>query len=1520
VGVWETPIGGLVLNLSASVLWDGSKAAFAVGRKWSRDRHRLAELAGSIEAHASVSVPTEVLADWLADEGFWLDLVALCGRVSKPEGFLEAIGRRCGIQDSEIAAKVLAVVQFEIGRSDTVLRARLHEARVEHKLDVLEHSLGYVLEEVLGAVYALHNRVDELGSSVTAEFRETRASIAELGRRFSSGDQSMMDLSSSSRRVFVSHTAELGRLPVNRSFVQAAKDAIVKARMVPVEQSDLPSGGNIAELVAGCDVWVGIIGHRYGTPVPSQLDRSYVEWEHEIAMGRGCFRVPLLLKDSVCGSDFDEPTLDYRERQVAFRQRLWDGSETSLAKHFESTAEVELLVYQTLVDQFLGHRASIGGTVRRSSLTTRSTVPALARGWVHRPRLTEAIVGKLCDGESLVSLAGSGGVGKTVLAQQTGAAESIVHAHPGGVFWQTVGEYPEAQVRAAYVERVAVSLVRQMTNDRITGTGTALAQLRDVCPEHRTLVILDDVWPPIAAIEPLLASFPANVAVLLTTRGAVPSGGCRIAVGELDPSEARRILAGEACDSWPTSALEAVDELAIQLGQWPLLIDMAARLLQDYRDEPDDFATYAAQIAADFGFDKTVLDDPESRSRSIEWIAQRSLDAIDEVYRDRFRLLAVYPRDAVLTVELLGDLWATTLTETLRTIQRLDHVGLVTRYALAGSASSHIRLHDLVVDLLHGWFGGPGTLPGIHLRCAARSVGERGSPGALSPARATWLAYHLIHANEWGQLDRLASREWRSAYLRVTGSDAIFLDQLTRYEAAATRLPDEKGGAYHQARAIYATALVNEFVSRVPIDILVTDALLGSPLTALAQASRNGDAANAITSIHAALPDLTDDALTAASSIPDRDVVDDSLVGISQTVASRDPRRAVGITEAISDDALRSQALARIAAVVARADVAQARSLLQAATRLADGTADDTRRTSALCEIAVATAHLDPTEALNIARSLSDGFWTGHGAQSEAIERIASIVGESDVQQSLAIAKSIPDSVFGGRRAQAIASVAARLALVDLEAALAVAESIPENVLSKARADAFFGIALAVAAKHPDAALEIVSNWPSGASLPTPRLGLDAHQAVLIEVAGALAVSAPARAEALWNRVLWHVDADMVFDPNAAIVLLARIARVMASSDPGRSKELLRRAVGLAEVSAFEDLDPCLVNFACSLAPQRADQALDVIRMISADTARERALVNTTLALPISKFELALELCAGLSDDSRSLVFAGLAPKIASEDLDRALTMASAFPATTRCIVLAGIAAAIAATDPHQADSLVNEAIAIANTLDDGFLGVPGRATSRSSVGIIVALSLFDLDRALALAACLENEVDQHQTEALAGIVEGLAILDPQRALEIASELPDDGLDSAKARALAAISEGLAWTNPDQAVDIASRILEGGFGSGLLREATLAEIAFALQTSDPERSMAILDDLSEDLQLITAARVAAWQGWRDPMMEVLALCRTSAARAVNALAAALKDANEVGELLDQVVEAASRTLADFLSTETRLAP
>jgi energy-coupling factor transporter ATP-binding protein EcfA2 len=158
-------------------------------------------------------------------------------------------------------------------------------------------------------------------------------------------------------RVFLSHSSELSQHPTNGSFVATAKRAVERAGHVPVDMdtwaaSALPPLASDTEQVASCQVYVAIVGFRYGTRVREDPSRSYTEHEFDTATALGLPRLAFLLDDDlqvpVPRAVTHEPNHDAADRQDGFRARI--GSSGVTSRLVSSPKELETALYQALIE------------------------------------------------------------------------------------------------------------------------------------------------------------------------------------------------------------------------------------------------------------------------------------------------------------------------------------------------------------------------------------------------------------------------------------------------------------------------------------------------------------------------------------------------------------------------------------------------------------------------------------------------------------------------------------------------------------------------------------------------------------------------------------------------------------------------------------------------------------------------------------------------------------------------------------------------------------------------------------------------------------------------------------------------------------------------------------------------------------------------------------------------------------------------------------------------------------------
>ena len=364
------------------------------------------------------------------------------------------------------------------------------------------------------------------------------------------------------RRVFLSHTSELRRLPVDRSFVAAAESAVARAGdavtdMAYFAAQDAKPAQVCRDAVTVADVYVLIAGFRYGTPVRDEPELSYAELEFAAAGEAGLPRLVFLLGEQTQGPSELFVDAVYGARQAAFRSGLTDTGMVTATVTSPDGLETALL--HALVElpragradgdaiDRPGHAASVAEVVSVSAPVGRLDHPVYGR---------DSLVGQLSGalrgpyGEIHV-LTGMGGAGKTTVALD------VVRRAGGMPVWWVPGA--AAATLSAGMRQVAVMLgatadqLDRAWFDNSAAGADLLWMLLDSRPEPWLLVIdnADDpgiLAPPGAAVADHTGWVrPARNGVVVVTsrdgRATVWGSNTRIhRVGRLPTDDAAAML------------------------------------------------------------------------------------------------------------------------------------------------------------------------------------------------------------------------------------------------------------------------------------------------------------------------------------------------------------------------------------------------------------------------------------------------------------------------------------------------------------------------------------------------------------------------------------------------------------------------------------------------------------------------------------------------------------------------------------------------------------------------------------------------------------------------------------------------------------------------------------------------------------------------------------------------------------------------------------------------------------------
>ncbi|MGH3916443.1 MAG: FxSxx-COOH system tetratricopeptide repeat protein [Pseudonocardiaceae bacterium] len=429
------------------------------------------------------------------------------------------------------------------------------------------------------------------------------------------------------RRVFLSHTSELRRFPARRSFLAAAERAVSRAGDAISDMAYFTARNHTPaqvcrEAVRSADIYVGIIGFRYGSPVRDQRELSYTELEFQAADEAGLPRLVFLLDEEIADQEelgWDTP---HAARQKAFRQRLTDSGLTiAQVSTPEGLSEV---LFQALRDlppagsaltvirlgprppQFVGRNGLL------AELRDRLTAPGPT------PRL--------------IAVHGLGGVGKTSVTVEYAHR----HQHEYGLIWQLAAEDPTT-LSADYGELAAQLGVRERGDhaDPVAQVHAALAARPD-----RWLLLLDNVTDA-RAIRGVLP--PAGDGhVLLTTRSAHWPDTLDLEVPVLDRQVATDFLLTRTAEGDAAAAAklaEELDSLPLALEQAAAYLRATGRRLREYLALLRDQRAELLSRGQPWGYDVSVA--------STWTLAFQQLHATDPAAIALLRLLACYAPDAI---------------------------------------------------------------------------------------------------------------------------------------------------------------------------------------------------------------------------------------------------------------------------------------------------------------------------------------------------------------------------------------------------------------------------------------------------------------------------------------------------------------------------------------------------------------------------------------------------------------------------------------------------------------------------------------------------------------------------------------------------------------------------------------------------------------------------------------------------------------------------------------------------------
>ena len=548
------------------------------------------------------------------------------------------------------------------------------------------------------------------------------------------------------------------------SYVAAVERAVSAAGHVIVDMADFaaasrPPARVCAEMVRGCDVYVGVLGTRYGSPVLDQQEVSYTELEFATATEAGLDRLVFLLDTAAADVGIPLSELIDREfgaRQDAFRRRVQDSG--LLTQSFANPAGLGQLAERALRN-LARTRQRVGSGIRREQVPAEpqpvraskfvNPPPATAPAWFQGRQVETGLLARYVTdpGIRMVTVTGRGGIGKTATVcrllkgLEAGRIPDVegdlATVKVGGIVYLSSNgahqvNYPTlvADLLRLLPEQEARRLERLYQDPHRTPAQVMLAVLEAFPAGEPVVVLLDNLESVMDAeretlTEPALhqaltavLTAPEHAVTLIATTRVTPTGLLKVeparqhrlpledGLGSPDAQIVLRALDGDGRLGLREASEELLDGLCRQTRGFPRALEAVKAILDtDDTVTPRDLLDRTRQLPED---------------QVVQVLVGEAYDLLDAAAQQVMQALAVYPAP----VSAVG---ADFLLQPVNpTINAAPVLTRLVRRQLARFQDGHYSLHPVDRDYARSQLppGHPGdapaafTLTGLQARAA----------------------------------------------------------------------------------------------------------------------------------------------------------------------------------------------------------------------------------------------------------------------------------------------------------------------------------------------------------------------------------------------------------------------------------------------------------------------------------------------------------------------------------------------------------------------------------------------------------------------------------------------------------------------------------------------------------------------------------------------------------------------------------------------------------------------------------